>query len=284
MASTSLVSDSQLEAFHRRGFLVLRGVLSRDEIASFRRIFRDYVMDRREGMSTAEQTMGGSATRTIFTIGEAPVDVTQFLTSPRLGEIAARLMDTDAVRFLNFYGFFKPAGAPPTPWHQDHSYVPLDTDKMLTIWSPLHDVTPEMGGLVYAEGSHEHGALGPEDARRFRLIQGGALAPGDVTIHTGWLLHFALANTTDHMREAFAVSYYADGARIRIPRMVPFMQVLLDGCFAGLGPGDVAAGPANPVVYRRDGASQASIQGREHGSQGELVWRHSTTQPSTRSR
>jgi ectoine hydroxylase-related dioxygenase (phytanoyl-CoA dioxygenase family) len=255
MARPSLLSDAQVEAFRRRGFLVLRGVFTRDEIATFRRSFRDYVMDRRKGMSAAEQTLGGSATRTIFTLGEAPVDVAQFLTAPRLGEIAARLMDAGAVRFLNFYGFFKPAHAPPSPWHQDHGYVPLDTDKMLTIWSPLDDVTPDMGGLVYAEASQGHGALGPDDARRFRLIQNGAMAPGDVTIHTGWLLHATLANTTERMREAFAISYYADGARIHIPRRVPFMRVLLDGCFAGLAPGDLAAGPANPVVYPQDGAA-----------------------------
>lgn len=255
MTRSSPVTPDQLDAFRRRGFLVLRGVFTRDEIAGFRSGFRDYVMARREGMTDDERTLGGSATRTIFTIGESPADIAQFVTSPRLGEIAARLMDADAVRFLNFYGFFKPAHAPPTPWHQDHSYVPIDTDQMLTIWSPLDDVTPEMGGLVYAEGSHGHGALGEADARRFRLIQGGALAAGDVSIHTGWLLHCAMANTTAHMREAFAVSYYADGARIQISRMVPYMRVLLDSCFAGLEPGQLAASPANPVVYRQPGAA-----------------------------
>jgi ectoine hydroxylase-related dioxygenase (phytanoyl-CoA dioxygenase family) len=255
MTPSSPLSEAECEAFRRRGFVVVRNVFTRDEIAAFRTLFVDYVMARRAGMTASEQTMGGSATRTIFTIGEAPPDVARFLTAPRLGEIAARLMEVEAVRFLNFYGFFKPAHAPPTPWHQDHSYVPLDTDRMLTIWSPLEDMTPAMGGLVYAEASHGHGALGPEDARRFRLIQNGALAPGDISIHTGWLLHCALGNRTARMREAFAISYYADGARIEIPRMVPFMQVLLDGCFAGLAPGELAAGPANPVVYPQDRAS-----------------------------
>ena len=265
--------DDQIEAFHQNGSLMLRGVFSPDEMDGFRAMFCDYVMSRRQAMSATEQHMGGSASKTIFTLGEAPADVARFLVSPRLGEIAARLLGVDAVRFLSFYGFFKPGGGPPTPWHQDCSYVPLDTDKILTMWAPLTPMTPDMGGLVHARGSHVHGALSPEEARRFPLSRNGPMDPGDISIHAGTLLHCAQGNTSDRMREAFAVSYYADGARIGYREKVPFMEVLLDGCFAGLGPGELAAGPMDAVGQRARGRADAGGHAGRPGRGTSSRWR-----------
>lgn len=249
---TRLLTNTHVEELRRSGWVLLRGGVPPEEIDNYSPAIRDYIMGTRQGMNADEQAMGASATKTFFRLDEAPQAVSDFVTSPLLGEIAARLLGVEAVRVLHFCGFFKASGGPSTPWHQDLTYIPLDTDKALSIWIPLMDMTPEMGALVFAEGSHLSGALdNPFAAReRFPLAQTGNLKVGDVSVHMGWTVHASLKNTSARMREAFSVCYYADGARIRLRGDVPFMRSLMDSYFAGLSPGDVAAGPRNPVVYR----------------------------------
>ena len=247
------VGDAQVEEFRRRGHALLPGVFSPEEMAGLRPALRDYVLSVWSRMSPAEQSSGASATQTNFSLGAAPAEVVDFVTSPRLGEIAARFLGVDGVRVLHFCGFFKPGGGAATPWHQDLRYMPLDTEKVLSIWVPIADVTPDMGSLIFAEGSHLHGALdAPAAGRDFAVARNGPMRAGDASLHMGWTLHGALKNTSGRLREAITIGYYADGARIRLDGGAPsIMRNFLDSYFPGLAPGDPAAGPLTPVVYSR---------------------------------
>ncbi|HEX8145193.1 MAG TPA: phytanoyl-CoA dioxygenase family protein [Pyrinomonadaceae bacterium] len=247
------LTDDQIEHLRERGWVVLRGIISPDKLLGYRPALRDYIMGHREKMDDVERAMGASAKKTMFSLGEAPTTVSEFVKSPLLGEIAAQLLGVDAVRVLHFCGFFKSGGGPPTPWHQDLSYIPLDTDKLLSLWIPLTGITPDMGALVFAEGSHLHGLSDKPwlAGEHFPLVQTGSMEAGDISVHMGWTLHASLKNKSTQMREALAVCYYSDGARIQTRGDVPFMRGLMNSCFAGLRPGDQAAGPLNPVVYRR---------------------------------
>jgi hypothetical protein len=255
LAGTYPLPEAEVEAFRRTGHFLARGLFTPEEIAVYRPVFRDYVMEKREALSPGERTMGASLTKTVFSLAEAPKAVVDFVTSPRLGEIAARLMGVDAVRILHFCGFFKPGGGPATPWHQDLPFVPLDSDLVLSLWIPLVDTTADMGTLVFAEGSHLEGQVDPAAAsRRFPLVPDGDLQAGDASIHMAWIAHASLANASERMREAVAICLYADGARVRRGGRTPFEQTILDGYFHGLRPGDLAAGPMNPVVFPRPAA------------------------------
>jgi Phytanoyl-CoA dioxygenase (PhyH) len=246
------LTQAQVEELNRRGFITLRGVFSPEEIEGNRPAIRDYIMRSRQALDSSEQAIGASPRKTVCNLGEAPQEVADFIKSPRLGEIAARLLNVDAVRILHFTGFFKSGGGPATPWHQDLTFIPLDTQKALSIWVPLIDITPDMGALIFAEGSHLHGQLPPAAAKeRFPIRQNGLMRAGDVSVHMGWTLHTSLKNSSATMREAIAISYYADGARIRLNSNVPMIQSFLDTYFAGLAPGDLAVGPMTPVVYPR---------------------------------
>lgn len=253
---TTLPAETKIEQLRRRGWVTLRALLSPGQIESYRPAISDYIMGHRQEMDADEQAMGASATKTMFSLGEAPQAVSEFVRSPLLGEIAAELLGVEAVRVLHFCGFFKSGGGPSTPWHQDLSYIPLDTDKLLSIWIPLTSITPDMGALVFAEGSHLHGLLENPwvAAEQFPLVQTGSMKAGDVSVHMGWTLHASLKNTSPQMREALAICYYGDGARIQTRGDLPFMRGLMNSCFDGLSPGDPAVGPLTPVVYRRENA------------------------------
>jgi ectoine hydroxylase-related dioxygenase (phytanoyl-CoA dioxygenase family) len=262
--SPHAVTRKRCEELREHGHVVLRGVFSEQEITGYRPAIRDYVLAKRAHMTAVEQQMGASALNTVFSLSDAPEPVARFVTLPRLGEIAARLLDVTAVRILHFCGFFKPGGGPATYWHQDSTFIPLDTDKILSVWIPLTEVTPRMGGLVFARGSHRYGPLDPGIAvHQFPLARNGALAVGDVSVHLGWTLHASQQNSTDTMREALAVSYYPDGTEIAAGRHLPFARQLLSDYFTGLEPGDLAAGEANPVVFS---AAVADSETRDRSS------------------
>jgi len=251
--ATPLLAEADVEVLRTTGHVLLRGIFSPGDIAAYRPALRDYIMNKREGLTEGERNLGASPESTIFSLGDSPQAVADFVTAPLLGELAARLLGVEAVRILHFCGFFKPGGGSPTPWHQDLSFIPLDSDKAISAWIPLMDVTPEMGGLVFAEGSHQQGYQEPSAVSRFRLARNGAMKAGDVSLHMGWTLHAAVKNASAMMREAIAVCFYADGARVTGGDASPFRRSLMQSYFAGLSPGDVAAGPMNPVVFRRSG-------------------------------
>ena len=149
---------------------------------------------------------------------------------PELGRTAAALLGVDAVRVYHDQALYKVAGGGHTPWHQDQWYWPLDTDRTITMWLPLHDVDPAMGDLEFAAGTHA-GPIGDEaisdeaDAFYDRHLADadiarkstGSMRAGDASFHLGWTLHRANPNLTDHDREVMTVIWFADGARVTEP-------------------------------------------------------------------
>jgi ectoine hydroxylase-related dioxygenase (phytanoyl-CoA dioxygenase family) len=132
------------------------------------------------------------------------------------------------------------------------------------MWMPLVDVSPAMGTMRFASGSHRDGYLGDmpisDDSeqkfeayirgRGFSIVAGVAMNAGDATFHYGWTLHGAPANRTDHMREVMTVIWYADGARVTEPDNSN-RQRDLERWLPSLRPGDLAASELNPLVFRR---------------------------------
>ena len=180
----------------------------------------------------------------------------------RFAKIAANLMGVQGVRIYHDQALYKEAGGGITPWHQDHYYWPLDTDKTITMWMPLMDVIPDMGTLVFASGSQVDGHLGnipiTEDSeevfnqyaagRGYRIIPGKPMAGGDATFHSGWTLHSAPANRSNVIREVMTIIYMADGSIATKPDNSN-READLAAWLPGIKPGELAASSLNPLVY-----------------------------------
>lgn len=230
----------------RDGFAVVRRAVDVGWIEAHRGALGAYVERHLRGMSDGARSVGASASSPTFKLTDAPPDVAAFVTDATVGATAAALLGVERVRLLHFCGFFKPPLGAPTPWHRDLDFIPLATDRVITAWIPLVPVNAPMGLLAFASGSHRDADA--TDADLYPAIATGPLKPGDVSFHLGGTLHCAGANTTGRMREAMAISFYADGARIGEDRGVPFRAAMRAQYFGGLRPGDVARGAANPIV------------------------------------
>ena len=188
--------------------------------------------------------------------------IRRFVDSPRFARVAADLLGVDGVRLYHDQALFKEPTGGRTPWHQDQTYWPLDTDDTITMWMPLADIHANVGSMTFVDGSHrggdiEAGDISDEsDARIEARIEAeglsttthGSLRAGDATFHRGWTLHSAPPNPTPHVRPVMTIIYFADGARIIEPRRdeqrFDLRMWLGDGA-----PGSLADGPSNPLLW-----------------------------------
>jgi ectoine hydroxylase-related dioxygenase (phytanoyl-CoA dioxygenase family) len=262
---TYALSNEQIACFRREGFILLPAVAGKEEIAAWRpAILHARDQYGQEAVPLDQRDTYGRAFLKGLNLWESSERVRRFVTSPRFARIAADLLGVNAVRIYHDQALLKEAGGGITPWHQDQHYWPLDTANTVTMWMPLVDVTQEMGAMRFACGSHRDGYLGDapigdeSEARfqtyirdhGFRVEQVRLLSAGDASFHYGWTLHGAPANTTTRTREAMTVIWFADGARVVAPDNANRRRDLarwLDG----IRPGELAAGPLNPVVFDR---------------------------------
>lgn len=263
------LSLEQIASYRENGHTLLRGVVSPAEMAVYGPAIVEATMRyNTETRRLEERDTYKKAFLQIMNLWtrDDTHAVRRFVLARRFAKIAAELMGMERVRLYHDQALFKEAGGGYTPWHQDHHYWPLDTDRTITMWMPLVDVTPEMGVMRFASRSHTGGYLGEfaiSDAseavfqafiaeRGFRLSQPQPMAAGDATFHSGWTLHTAAPNTTSTIRKVMTIIYYPDGTRVVDPvgeSRQKDLQRWLPGCTAG----ELAASEINPVVYPQHG-------------------------------
>ena len=252
--------DAERAELERDGQVTVRGLLAPEEVARFRGLVN-------AALPTAfkvELPPGNETYQAAFdqymNLWRSDAAVAEITLHPELAQAAAALLGVDAVRVYHDQALFKVAGGGHTPWHQDQWYWPLDTDRTITMWLPLHDVDPEMGDLEFAVGTHR-GPIGDEaisdeaDAFYDRYLaeadiarkSTGPMRAGDASFHLGWTLHRANPNLTAHDREVMTVIWFADGARVIEPTND---GQTLDRLIwlRNTEPGELAASDLNPLV------------------------------------
>jgi hypothetical protein len=145
-----------------------------------------------------------------------------------------RLMQNSLMVKLPSQGGAKQTAA--TAWHQDTGAHMFSDANSVNVWVALDKVESNMGAMQFYSGSHKLGNLGnlmdpeiwaawqPRLERSCTLTDPIELEPGDVTIHTHFMVHGTQANNGSRPRWAWgamllpadarytgAKSYYTDG-------------------------------------------------------------------------
>lgn len=264
--ATSLppIDAGQVAEYNRDGHVVVRGLLDGDFVRAVRAPLEAAIerSGRRQIPPGREQGAYERAFIQVVNVGLQDAGVRALTHSPRVGAWVAALLAAPAVRILLEDTFLKLPHGEGTPWHQDASVAPMDPDRVLTAWIPLHTVAPDMGGLRFVTGSHHLKLLGPVDIseetqaafdriiaeRDLPIVDHGVMEPGDVSFHSGYTVHGSWPNTSDDERLAIAIHCFADGARI-VPTRHPNQAALLQRLAPGLQLGDLAVGPNWPKIY-----------------------------------
>lgn len=257
------LSIEQIKYYQDNGHVYIPQLASEQEVG----FYREKILQAVEKLNTEKRALKdrdtyGKAFLQIFNLWKKREELRNFVLAKRFGKVAAQLMGVERVRIYHDQALFKEAGGGHTPWHQDQFYWPLDTDKTITLWMPLIDLTKEMGIMQFASGSHKRGyVLSKEisDAseeffnnfvkeNNLRVAGRGKTRAGDATFHSGWTLHNAPANKTEKMREVMTIIYFADKTKILKPDN-SYRENDLQTWLGGLAPGEEAKSELNPVVY-----------------------------------
>ncbi|HYN32489.1 MAG TPA: phytanoyl-CoA dioxygenase family protein [Ilumatobacteraceae bacterium] len=244
----------------RDGQVIVRGLLEPGEVARFRGLVNAALPTAVKVQLPPGNEVYQAAFDQYMNLWQTDPAMAELTLHPGLARTAAVLLGADAVRVYHDQALYKVAGGGHTPWHQDQWYWPLDTDRTITMWLPLHDVDADMGDLEFALGTHR-GPIGDEaisgesdafyesylaDADINRRTT-GSMTAGDASFHLGWTLHRANPNVTDTDREVMTVIWFADGARVAEPAN---QGQQLDRLIwlRNLEPGELAASSLNPLV------------------------------------
>lgn len=148
---------------------------------------------------------------------------------PLVGAIASALVDSSEIRLFSDSLVNKMPTKRENPgivgWHTDKAYWPTAvSNKLLTVWIPLQDVTLDMGPLTYVDESHKW-----KDEKELKSFYGFnnqnlkpleqylneqkkdhtksymTLKKGQFSIHACHTIHSSVANTSNKNRMALAV-------------------------------------------------------------------------------
>jgi ectoine hydroxylase-related dioxygenase (phytanoyl-CoA dioxygenase family) len=228
-APTVILSQQQIDSYHREGYLVLEAITTQEEVAWLRTIY-DRLFAERAGRASGDQ-FDLAGTDAEGKEAALPQILGPSTYAPELAEglyrvnalaIARQLLGPDAEP-RGEHAIFKPArtGAA-TPWHQDEAYWDPALDySSFSLWIPLQEATVENGCMQFVPRSHleqvrAHHSIN-YDPRIHGLEVDAAvdtmravacpLPAGGATIHHNRILHYAGPNTSDVPRRAYILLF-----------------------------------------------------------------------------
>ncbi len=229
LTETYPISREQMQQYRTNGYIKLKHVLSAETLAYYggeitRRVKKLSV----EHLPLEERDLYHRAFLQVENLWESSPVVREFISSEKLGRIAAELMGTTGVRIYHDQALYKEAGGGITPWHADQYYWPVDTDKTITAWIPLQETPLPMGPLAFCPKSHHvtYGRdleIGQESEDRIGAalkdhgIDEGPFDLGEVSFHSGWTFHRAGENRTAQPREVMTIIYMDEDMRLTQP-------------------------------------------------------------------
>ncbi|MBU3703318.1 MAG: phytanoyl-CoA dioxygenase [Ilumatobacteraceae bacterium] len=266
-----LVTDTDVEAYRRDGFVVLRNVVPRTVLDALAAGVSKNMASPSEWMNDYTPKGVGGRFFDDYVSWQRIPEFREAALHGSLPHIAGALMQTDQPRFFHEHVLVKePGTVTPTPWHHDDPYYGIDGLDNVSLWVPL-DPVPEAIALRCVRGSHATGKRfipnrfkddSPyvTNAQGFTLmgdperwwadpeVRVCAVEPGDVVAFHFRTLH-AAPGTENHLARRRVVSfrYLGDDARwAQRPWTTspPFPN-------SGLAPGDVPDEERFPTVALR---------------------------------
>jgi len=245
------VSVREYVTFREQGFLVVRGLVSREEVRE--------LTDHMDNLLAGRESIPGIEAPTFTALGERlqywlRVHMLhrrlalheRFLLHPRVLDVLAALIGPDVLALQSML-FFKQPGQPGQGYHQDSYYIPTFPDTLCGAWLAIDRADEQNGCMWMTVGpQHEpvypdthgtgHGHHGLGDLEQIdnashtdeavngltRVARGYAgrevkveADPGDVVFFGGHILHRSHSNRSDRSRRAF-VGHYCN-ARSWVP-------------------------------------------------------------------
>ncbi|HLQ32297.1 MAG TPA: phytanoyl-CoA dioxygenase family protein [Chloroflexota bacterium] len=236
---TSL-AQSELAAFERDGYAIVRGLFTTGEIDELIETFnalhaRGAIPGCFEAIPEAEDPLD------VYPRMMHPHRISQvamhYMLHPKLEPILYALLNEPPIAAQSMF-YWKPPSARGQALHQDNYYLRVSPGTCLAAWLALDRADRENGGLFVAPGSHKLELFCPEEAdlsvsfagEYVPLPKGLAevpvdLDPGDVLFFGGSLIHGSQPNRkSDRFRRSFICHYIGPSAEEVSPYYKPLYR------------------------------------------------------------
>ena len=259
-----MLSSSQVEQFHRDGFLRGGRMLSDEAVETLREEMGRVIHDRDKGGKQPVLCHNFSREDTpvwqIVNIWEASAAYHDLIFHPTIVEEVAQLTGARTLRMWHDQIQYKPASQGGiNMWHQDSPLWPILMPKtaQVTAWIALDEVDEENGCMSMVPGSHHWGnqigflhtikeyddmPAGFQDRpieRRYCPVR-----RGEVHFHHAMTWHGSHANTSSRPRRAIALHYMTEQTRYVASGSHPMQP------FVKVADGDKLEGDSFPLVWR----------------------------------
>jgi len=209
----NILSEKQIQQYNQNGFVSPIRIMSEEEADSIRakieeieREFpEDFNSENRNNLHLTFMVLDELAHNKVI------VDVVEDLIGPDISLWSSVMFIKDA-----FSDHF-------VSWHQDATYMGMNSNNFLTPWIALSPSTLEMGCMTMIPGSHKLSILKHEDTfEKNNILTRGQvvkdvdesnavdliLNPGEMSIHHGAVIHGSKPNRSKHRRMGFSLQSY----------------------------------------------------------------------------
>jgi len=258
------LTEDEVGEFRKNGWVSLHGLISTELAGELLKHIKAVTGLDYDELDPGTEAEGKATFRSsAFNVLTMPRLEDPFLaayqTSPKLGDVAARLSGNRPMRLLTDSVIYKlpywTGAGDVTEWHQDLPNMPLDRRGPVQIWLALCDISPEMGSMQHLSGSQREDKLTPMGQKsldelleahphlsQYPISEPESFKPGDAIAHDGMTLHYAPLNHTNRVRWAY--TSYRVPAETKYTASPP--SPWLDGL--GLVPNEPMDHPLLPIV------------------------------------
>lgn len=229
---TGTVDTRLVEEYRAHGIVVVRGLLTPDEVALVERGIERNLAEPGPMFKVASRNDDPGRFVEDFCNWQRIDEFRRIAFESRAADVAGALMGSRSVRLYHDHMLVKePETQQETPWHQDQPYYDVDGFANCSVWMPVDPVAAE-STLEFVAGSHLRGWLMPrsfmdsqakwfpegslaeipdiESDRAAYDIRGWAMQPGDALFFHMLTLHHSYGVPGTDRRRAFSLRFLGD--------------------------------------------------------------------------
>jgi hypothetical protein len=251
------VTEDEIRRFHDQGWVKLPQLISREAAAGLLAVVKEKMGENGdERMNTPSTARNLDAFAKWYRLDDESDLFHALRYNRQLGRNSALLMRRDmGIRSLTALTAVKlprdaavDHGKGTTTWHQDHMATPAKCTS-IGFWLALDEITPEMGGMQFRNGSQREGLLTPpmeswDLLEEYELSEPVTYQPGDATAHSSLVVHGAGTNDSDRPRWGYIINTFPADAPY-----VPYPTQHTQGIEGDLTPGKPLDHPRFPLIY-----------------------------------
>ncbi|MEK0312357.1 phytanoyl-CoA dioxygenase family protein [Cohnella sp. 56] len=161
-----LVSVEEYKHYHRDGYLIVRGLLSKEVIDDLLALADKTRAQKKQGMASEAsrdplKEEFAQATR-VHMLSRIEASAEQGMLNPRVLDVVEALVGPD-VYALQSMMFLNPPGKGGQGWHQDACYIKTHPDTLIGAWIALERADEDNGCLWVVPGSNHEPVYPPEE-------------------------------------------------------------------------------------------------------------------------